>query len=160
MFLRGHPKPAIQVTHDFNAAFSRKTPVPITCETYQERIEEGLAHGRNGKAVWQDLLSEHGFTGSYQAVKRFVQKLRGPRRPEPAGIILTAPGQFKARIVVSSSISGVSFFGIIQCGPFKAVPVLLNPHNEAGLTHATIGRNFSDFATPLAPAFAVDEACR
>ena len=86
-------KPAIQVTPDFNAAFSRKPPVSSSCEGYRERIEEGLARGRNGKAIWQDLVSEHGFTGSYQAVKRFVQKLRGPRRPEPAGIILTAPGE-------------------------------------------------------------------
>jgi transposase len=86
-------KPAIEVTPDLNAAFSRKPPVTSTCEAYRERIEEGLTRGRNGKAIWQDLVSEHGFTGSYQAVKRFVQKLRGPRCPEPAGIILTAPGE-------------------------------------------------------------------
>src|SRR3984893_15826556 len=84
-------KPAIQVTPDFNAAFSRKPPVPSTCETYRERIEQDLARGRNGKAIWQDLVSENGYSGSYQAVKRFIQKLRGPRRPEAAGIILTAP---------------------------------------------------------------------
>jgi hypothetical protein len=35
-------KPAIQVTPDFNAAFSRKPPVPSSCEPYRERIEEGL----------------------------------------------------------------------------------------------------------------------
>ena len=86
-------KPAIQVTPDFNAAFSRKPPTPSTCETYRERIEQDLARGRNGKAIWQDLVSENGFSGSYQAVKRFIQKLRGPRRPKPAGIILTAPGE-------------------------------------------------------------------
>jgi transposase len=86
-------KPAIEVTPDFNAAFLRKPPSSSTCEAYRQRIEESLARGRNGKAIWQDLVSEHGFTGSYQSVKRFVQKLRGPQRPEPAGIILTAPGQ-------------------------------------------------------------------
>src|SRR5215467_4294906 len=86
-------KPAIQATPDFYAAFSRKPPVPSTCEVYRELIEHGLARGRNGKAIWQDLVSEHGFTGGYQAVKRFVQKLRGPQQPEPAGIILTAPGE-------------------------------------------------------------------
>ena len=26
-------------------------------------------------------------------MKRFVRKLRGPQRPQPAGIILTAPGE-------------------------------------------------------------------
>ncbi len=38
-------------------------------------------------------MSEQGFTGGYQAVKRFVRRLRGPQRPEAAGIILTAPGE-------------------------------------------------------------------
>src|SRR3984893_15984311 len=89
----GGAKPAIQVTPNFSAAFSRNPPVPSTCETYRERIEQDLARGRNGKAIWQDLVSENGYSGSYQAVKRFIQKLRGPRRPKPAGIILTAPGE-------------------------------------------------------------------
>src|SRR6202049_1799397 len=86
-------KPAMQVTPDFIAPFSPKPAIQSTCEDYRELIEQGLDRGRNGKAIWQDLVSEHGFSGSYQAVKRFVQKLRGPRRPEPAGIILTAPGE-------------------------------------------------------------------
>ncbi len=36
-------------------------------------------------AIWQDLVSAQGFAGSYQTVKRFVRKLRGPQRPEAAG---------------------------------------------------------------------------
>jgi len=38
-------------------------------------------------------VSDHGFAGGYQAVKRFVRTLRGPKRPEAAGIILTAAGE-------------------------------------------------------------------
>jgi transposase len=86
-------KPAKEVTPDFIAPFSAKPAIPSTCEAYRERIEQGLALGRNGKAIWQDLVTDHGFAGDYQAVKRFVRKLRGPQRPEPAGIILTAPGE-------------------------------------------------------------------
>ena len=93
-------KPAI-VTPDFIAPFSSKPgalsnpspPSASVCEEYRELIEKGLAQGRNAKAIWQDLVSDHGFAGDYQAVKRFVRKLRGPRRPEAAGIILTAPGE-------------------------------------------------------------------
>jgi transposase len=93
-------KPAI-VTPDLNAAFSQNPDAPTApcpssasiCEEYRELIEQGLAQGRNGKAIWQDLVSEHGFAGSYQAVKRFVRKFRGPQGPEAAGIILTAPGE-------------------------------------------------------------------
>jgi transposase len=94
-------KPANEVTPDFIAPFSQKigdphaaSPAsPSICEAYRELIEQGLARGRNGKAIWQDLVSDHGFAGDYQAVKRFVRKLRGPQHPEAAGIILTAPGE-------------------------------------------------------------------
>ena len=94
-------KPAKEVTPDFFAPFGRKpgassNPSPSSvsvCEEYRELIEKGLAQGRNGKAIWQDLVSDHGFAGGYQAVKRFVRKLRGPQCPEAAGIILTAPGE-------------------------------------------------------------------
>jgi hypothetical protein len=61
-------------------------------------IEQGLALGRNGKAIWQDLVSNQGFTGGYQAVKRFVRKLQ-PRLPEAAGIILTVMGEETTAVV-------------------------------------------------------------
>jgi hypothetical protein len=50
----------------------------VVCEAYRELIEQGLARGRNGKAIWQDLVSDHGFADGYQAVKRFVRKLSWP----------------------------------------------------------------------------------
>jgi transposase len=44
-------------------------------------------------AIWQDLVSDHGFGGSYESVKRFVRKLRGARSPEACGIIQTPAGE-------------------------------------------------------------------
>src|ERR1700745_3532048 len=97
---RAPAKPAIQVTTDFYAAFSQnseppKSPKssPSTCEPYREQVELGLRLGRNAMAIWQDLVSDHGFAGGYETVKRFVRKLRGPRIREAAGIIVTAPGE-------------------------------------------------------------------
>jgi transposase len=98
---RAPAKPAIGVTPDFIAPFSEKQGTPSdpsppsasVCEAYRELIEQGLGRGRNGKAIWQDLVSDHGFAGGYQAVKRFVRTLRGPQRPEVTGIILTAAGE-------------------------------------------------------------------
>ncbi len=52
-------------------------PRPSTCEGHRELIEEALARGRNAKAIWQDLVTGHGFDASYECVKRFVRKLRG-----------------------------------------------------------------------------------
>lgn len=96
---RAPAKPAIQVTTDFYAAFSQNSEPPkslksspSTCEPYREQVELGLRLGRNAMAIWQDLVSDHGFAGGYEAVKRFVRKLRG-QRPEASGIILTAPGE-------------------------------------------------------------------
>ncbi len=44
-------------------------------------------------AIWQDLVTDHGFASSYEAVKRFVRKLRGVRSPVAVGIIQTDPGE-------------------------------------------------------------------
>jgi hypothetical protein len=92
-------KPAIGVTTDSSAPFSEQEP-PLSAakpsasasEPYRQLIEEGLSCGRNAMAIWQDLVSFHGFSGGYQTVKRFVRKLRGSE-PQAAGIILTAPGE-------------------------------------------------------------------
>jgi transposase len=41
----------------------------------------------------QDLVSESGFRGGYQTVKRFVRKLRGSEPVQPRAVIVTAPGE-------------------------------------------------------------------
>src|SRR5208282_1443455 len=89
-------KPAIEVTTDFgqpNRPPSTQDRAISACEPYRELIEQGLSRGRNAMAIWQDLVSDHGFPHAYQTVKRFVRKLRGSERPPAAGIILTPPGE-------------------------------------------------------------------
>jgi transposase len=70
-------------------------PVPSTslCEPFRDAIELGLSQGRNATGIWQDLVSESGFNGGYQTVKRFVRKLRGNQPPQPRAVIITAPGE-------------------------------------------------------------------
>ena len=63
------------------------------CEPFREMIQLGVSRGRNAVAIWQDLVSEHGFSGSYQAVKRFVRKLRGTQTPAARAVITTPPGE-------------------------------------------------------------------
>src|SRR5262249_41581552 len=63
------------------------------CEPFRETIELGLSRGRNAMAIWQDLVSDHGFSGAYNTVKRFVRRLRGSDEPEVVGIIVTGPGE-------------------------------------------------------------------
>ena len=90
-------KPANEVTPDFVGPFSQMPSSPAgrvsTCKPYRELIEEQLSRGRNAKAIWQDLVTDHGYPGDYQTVKRFVRKLGGSKLPQAAGIILTEPGE-------------------------------------------------------------------
>ncbi len=74
---------------------NRPLPVPSTslCEPFREAIELGLSQGRNAMAIWQDMVSESGFRGGYQTVKRFVRKLRGNQQPQPRAVIITEPGE-------------------------------------------------------------------
>ena len=46
------------------------------CEPHRVFIEAQLRLRRNAVAVYQDLVDQHGFTGAYNSVKRFVGKLR------------------------------------------------------------------------------------
>jgi transposase len=70
---RALAKPAIQVTTDSGPPDRS----PSACEPCRELIEQGLARGRNAMALWQDLVSNHGFGGGYQTVKRFVASFAG-----------------------------------------------------------------------------------
>jgi transposase len=70
-----------------------RSPRGSASEPYQEAIELGLSRGRNARAIWQDLVSEYGFTSSYQSVQRLVRKLRGSQVPQARAVIVTAPGE-------------------------------------------------------------------
>jgi transposase len=43
--------------------------------------------------IWQDLVTECGFSHSYQSVKRFVTKLSPPAAPQARVVIITEPGE-------------------------------------------------------------------
>jgi transposase len=70
-----------------------RSPTSSACEPYREVIELGLSRGRNAMAIWQDLVDDHGFTGRYNSVKRFVRKQRGVTTREARVVIETAPGE-------------------------------------------------------------------
>jgi len=87
-------KPANEVTPDSGApAEPGRSPSASACEPHRDFIEISLGKGRNAKAIYQDLVDDHGFRGSYQSVKRFVGKLRGSTAPEACAVIVTPPGE-------------------------------------------------------------------
>jgi transposase len=66
------PKPAIST-----AGCGRQS----SCEPWAAQIEAAAAVGLSAQRIYQDLVAEHGFSGSYQAVKRFVRPLRQSQSP-------------------------------------------------------------------------------
>ena len=62
------------------------------CEPYRGYIEVEAAKGRNAVAIYQDLVEHHGYPGAYNAVKRFVGKLRR-RTTKISCRFETEPGQ-------------------------------------------------------------------
>lgn len=61
------------------------------CQPWQPQIEAAVAVGLSAQRIYQDLVVEHGFSGSYQAVKRFVRQLR-QTQPVPFVRMEVAPG--------------------------------------------------------------------
>ena len=86
-------KPTSQVFPDSVAAAEVLTSAAKSaCEPHRDFIATALDQGRNGKAIWQELVDRHGFASHYESVKRFVRQLR-PSRAIAHPRITTAPGE-------------------------------------------------------------------
>jgi transposase len=62
------------------------------CEPFGELIKKKLDEGLSAQRIWQDIVSEYGFTGSYSSMKRFVRRL-GATTPLPFRRMECEPGQ-------------------------------------------------------------------
>ena len=71
------------------------TPAPAgrrsQCDAWRDVIMAGLERGLTAKRIWQDLKSEHGFGGDYQAVQRFVRRIKAAT-PLPFRRMESEPG--------------------------------------------------------------------
>ena len=66
--------------------------VASSVELHRKLVEDWLAKGWESQAIHQKLVKEHGFSGSYSAVWRFVQSL-APGQPEATVRVEVDPGQ-------------------------------------------------------------------
>lgn len=90
---RSPPKPANEVSPDSGSPPAPgRAPTASACEPYLEFIEPSRSKGRNAKAIWQDLVDDHGFRGKCQSVNCFVWKLQEAGGPEVRAVTVTAPG--------------------------------------------------------------------
>lgn len=74
------------------AALAVEAGRPSHCEAHRARIEAKLDLGLSAQRVYQDLVTEVGFSGSYQSVKRFVRRLRH-QQPERVWRVEVEPGE-------------------------------------------------------------------
>ena len=65
---------------------------PSYCASHHARIEAKLEEGLSAQRIYQDLVAEVGFSGSYQSVKRYVRQLRD-QQPERVWRIEVQPGE-------------------------------------------------------------------
>jgi transposase len=103
---RKPPKVANEVTTDSGAGIATgaaaevangmaaepRRPLGSHCADFHELIEDALRRGRNAVGIYQGLVDEHGYSHSYESVKRYVRALRGARPLEAHPVIETAPG--------------------------------------------------------------------
>jgi transposase len=62
------------------------------CARWREQIEAALQQGLSARRIHEDLVREHGFAGTYQAVKRYVRRL-GREAPVPFRRMEFGPGE-------------------------------------------------------------------
>jgi len=79
------PKPAISPAGSKPGRISQ-------CEAFKATIEVGLDRGLSAQRIYQDLVSEQDFAGSYDSVKRYVRQLE-QASPLPFRRMETEPGQ-------------------------------------------------------------------
>jgi transposase len=61
------------------------------CESWRALLEQGVQAGLTAQRLYQDLVGDHGYPGSYDAVKRFVRQLR-QTQPVPFVRMEVLPG--------------------------------------------------------------------
>ena len=118
------------------------------CEVHRRDIERGLEKGLSAQRIWQDLVAERAFTGSYQSVKRFAGKLRHtqPRRFQR---VECAPGE-EAQVDFGRGAPTRTADGKLRR---PAVLRVVLSHSRKGYSEAVWHQNTESFIRVLENAF-------
>ena len=120
---------------------------PSLCQPFAETIKKKLDQGLSGQRIWQDLVSEHGFTGSYSSVKRFIRRL-GAGTPLPFRRMERAAGH-EAQVDFGSGA------WIIENGKKRRAHVLriVLSHSRKAYSEAVFKQTTENFIRVLENAF-------
>jgi transposase len=120
---------------------------PSLCQPLSAVIKTKLDEGLCGRRIWQDLVSEHGFGGSYSSVKRFIRRLGG-QTPLPFRRMECQPGH-EAQVDFGAGA------WIIEGDKKRRAHVLriLLSHSRKGYSEAVFKQDTENFIRVLENAF-------
>lgn len=121
---------------------------PTQCEPFRELILAKLDQRLSAQRIWQDLAAEHGFTGSYDSVKRFVRKL-GAGSPLPFRRMECGPGE-EAQVDFGT---GAPVIGPDGKRRKTHVFRIVLSHSRKGYSEPTFTQTTDDFLHALENAF-------
>jgi len=146
--IKGLPSPGTHPTAATSAAPIKRGRAS-ECEPFQALILEKLQQELSAQRIYQDLAVEHGFTGSYDSVKRFVRRL-GRSRPLPMRRMECAAGE-EAQVDFGS---GAPVIGPDGKRRKTHVFRIVLSHSRKGYSEATFRQTTEDFIGCLENAFA------
>ena len=120
---------------------------PSLCQPFEAVIKKKLDQGLSGQRIWQDLITEHGFAGSYSSVKRFVRRL-GAGTPLPFRRMECEPGH-EAQVDFGTGA------WIVENGKKRRAHVLriVLSHCRKGYSEAVLKQDSENFIRVLENAF-------
>ena len=121
-------------------------PLRAVRELIQAKLDQGLSAQR----IWQDLVAEHGFAGSYDSVKRFVRRLAA-RTPLPFRRMECAPGE-EAQVDFGTGAPDHQRRTASGARPTSFASCL--SHSRKAYSEATFTQTTEDFLRCLENAFA------
>ncbi len=121
---------------------------PGQCERYREQILAKVDQQLTAQRIWQDLVTEHGFTGCYDSVKRYVRRLVA-RTPLPFRRLECGPGE-EAQVDFGTGAPVV-----LPNGKRRKTHVfrIVLSHSRKGYSEATFTQTTDDFLRALENAF-------
>jgi len=120
---------------------------PSRCQPYEAVIKQKLDQGLSAQRIWQDLVAEEDFDGSYSSVKRFVCRL-GASTPLPFRRMECEPGH-EAQVDFGSGA------WIVQDGKKRRAHVLriILSHSRKGYSEAVLKQDTENFIRVIENAF-------
>jgi transposase len=119
------------------------------CEALRETILAKIDQDLSGTRIWQDLVAEHDFPGSYDSVRRFIQKL-GRIRSLPFRRMECGPGE-EAQVDFGTGAPVIGPDG--KRRKTNVFRIVLS-HSRKAYSEATFTQTTEDFFRCLENAFA------